>query len=194
MSRHAVLITVAIAVLRLLVLGPPVQAQDNPSTQGLADLRARAEAGEAQAQYNLGLKYGAYEDGPQDAAEAVRWYRLAAAQGHPQAQFALGVMYANGEGVSNDGAEAVRWYRRAAEQGDASAQNNLGVMYTNAEGVPQDNVEVHMWLNLAASRSSGADREGSVATRDRVAERMTPADLIEAQRRAREWHAAHQLP
>ena len=38
---------------------------------------------------------------------------------------------------------------------------------------------------------SGADRERTVATRDRVAERMTPADLSEAQRRAREWHAAH---
>ena len=47
-----------------------------------------------------------------------------------------------------------------------------------------------MWLNLAASRSSGADRERSVATRDRVAEQMTSADLSEAQCRAREWHAA----
>ena len=63
----------------------------------------------------------------------------------------------------------------AAEQGLAAAQNNLGLMYTNGEGVPQDNVEAHMWLNLAASRSSGADRERAVTTRDAVAERMTPA-------------------
>ena len=84
--------------------------------------------------------------------------------------------------------------RLAAEQGFARAQNNLVVMYTNGEGVPQDNVEAHMWLNLSASRSSGADRERSVATRDRVAERMTPANLSEAQRRAREWHAAHPIP
>ena len=41
-------------------------------------------------------------------------------------------------------------------------------MYSNGEGVPQDNVEAHMWLNLAAARLSGADRERSVATRDRV--------------------------
>ena len=103
-------------------------------------------------------------------------------------------MYANGSGVPQDAAEAVRWYRLAAEQGFARAQNNLGVMYTNGEGVPQDNVEAHMWLNLSASRSSGADRERSVATRDRVAERMTPANLSEAQLRAREWHAAHPIP
>ena len=131
---------------------------------------------------------------PQDDAEAVRWYRLAAEQGHASAQYNLGLMYDNGEGIPQDDAEAVRWYRLAAEQGSASAQNNLGVMYSNGEGVPQDNVEAHMWLNLAASRLSGADRERTVATRDRVAERMTPADLSEAQRRAREWHAAHQLP
>ena len=69
-----------------------------------------------------------------------------------------------------------------------------GAMYSTGRGVPQDNIEAHMWLNLAASRSSGADRERSVGVRDRVAERMTPADLSEAQRRAREWHAAHPVP
>ena len=97
-------------------------------------------------------------------------------------------------GVPQDAAEAVQWYRLAAEQGLADAQYNLGVMYANGEGVPQDNVEAHMWLNLAASQFTGEQRERTVAARDRVAERMTPADLSEAQRRAREWHAAHQLP
>ena len=49
MSRH-VRATVAVAVLSLAVLGPPVQAQDKPSAQELADLRARAEAGDTSAQ------------------------------------------------------------------------------------------------------------------------------------------------
>ena len=111
-------------------------------------------------------------------------------------------MYFTGKGIPQDDAEAVTLYSlaalgnlvSAAEQGHAEAQFTLGVMYDTGKGVPQDNVEAHMWLNLAASRSSGADRERSVATRDRVAERMTPADLSEAQRRVREWHAAHQIP
>ena len=103
-------------------------------------------------------------------------------------------MYDTGRGVPQDDAEAAGWYRLAAEQGYASAQNNLGVMYTNGAGVPQDNVEAHMWLNLAASRVSGEQRERAVTTRDAVAERMTSADLSEAQRRAREWNAAHQIP
>ena len=142
--------------------------------------------------FSFAYDYG--EGVPQDDAEAVRWYRLAAGQGDASAQYHLGLMYDNGKGIPQDDAEAIRWYRLAAEQGSASAQNNLGVMYGTGEGVPQDNVEAHMWLNLAASRSSGADRERSVGARDRVAELMTPADLSEAQRRAREWHAAHQVP
>ena len=67
-------------------------------------------------------------------------------------------------------------------------------MYADGRGVPQDNVEAHMWLNLAASRLTGDQREEAATDRDAVAERMTPADLSEAQRRAREWHAAHPVP
>ena len=74
MSRHAVRATVAIAALSLAVLGPPVQAQDNPSTQELADLRDHAEAGDADAQFTLGEFYTAGEGVPQDDAEAIAWY------------------------------------------------------------------------------------------------------------------------
>ena len=103
-------------------------------------------------------------------------------------------MYAEGRGGAQDVVEAAAWFRQAAEQGHADAQTSLGVMYAKGEGVPQDYVEAHMWLNLAASRSSGEQRERTVTTRDAMAERMTPADLSEAQRRAREWHAAHTVP
>ena len=131
---------------------------------------------------------------PQNDAEAVTWYRQAAKQGHADAQFNLGVMYSNGKGIPRDDAEAVTLYSlaafgnlvSAAEQGHAEAQFTLGVMYDTGKGVTQDNVEAHMWLNLAASRSSGEQRERTVTTRDAVAERMTPADLSEAQRRARD--------
>jgi hypothetical protein len=128
---------------------------------------------------------------PQDDAEAVRWYRLAAEQGVALAQTNLGVMYASGRGVPKDDVEAVRWFRLAAEQGVALAQTNLGLMYANGEGVPQDYVQAHLWFNLAASRLTGEERERAVRGRDLVAGRMTPAALNEAQRLAREWDAAH---
>ena len=147
MSHHALRATVAVAVLSFSVLGPPVQAQDNPSAQELADLRARAEAGDADAQLSLGLMYQWGRGVIQDGAEAVRWYRLAAEQGHPQAQFALGYAYDTGEGVPKDGTEAVRWYRVAAEQGRVAAKVNLGGL-----GVPEDTAEAVRWYRLAAEQ------------------------------------------
>ena len=90
--------------------------------------------------------------------------------------------YDNGEGVIQDYKEAVKWYTKAAEQGHASAQGNLGVMYANGEGVLQDNVYAHMWFNIASSNGSENNRKN----RDVVAEKMTPAQLAEAQKLARE--------
>ncbi|MSP33056.1 MAG: sel1 repeat family protein, partial [Pseudolabrys sp.] len=62
---------------------------------------------------------------PQDYAQAVKWYRLAADQGNAKAQSNLGLMYDNGQGVPQNYAEAMRWYRLAADQGLAEAQSNL---------------------------------------------------------------------
>jgi hypothetical protein len=85
----------------------------------------------------------------------------------------------------------MRWLRLAADQGDADAQLNLGIMYDNGEGVPQGYVQAHMWFNLAASRLTGEDRERAVRGRDIAADELTPDDLSEVQRLAREWDATH---
>jgi hypothetical protein len=52
-------------------------------------------------------------------------------------------------------------------------------------------MQAHMWFNLSASRRTGEDRETWVSARDIIAKLLTPDDLAEAQRFAREWHAAH---
>lgn len=96
-------------------------------------------------------------------------------------------MYAQGHGVPRDNTEAVKWWRQAAEQGSALAQDNLGLHYAEGVGVPQDFVEAHMWLDLAAAQG----HEFAIAGRDAVADRMTPAQIAEAQRMAREWLEAH---
>jgi TPR repeat protein len=74
---HATRFVAAVAVLAALVLCVPVQAQ----TPEIDALRVRAEAGDAEAQYNLGANYADGQGVPEDAAEAVRWWRLAALQG-----------------------------------------------------------------------------------------------------------------
>ena len=122
-----------------------------------------------------------------DYATALQEFKPLAERGDTWAQFNLGEMYFQGEGVPQDYAEAVRWYLRAAGQGLAEAQNNLGDMYHRGYGVPQDYVQAHMWFNLAATRLPPDRRFKAVWNRDLVAAEMTPEQIAEAQRLAREW-------
>ncbi|MGA7308048.1 MAG: hypothetical protein WBX05_03755 [Pseudolabrys sp.] len=89
-----------------------------------------------------------------------------------------------------DYATAVRLNRPLAEQGNANAQYNLGTFYDNGLGVPQDKVRAYMWFSLSAAQG----REGAAAFRDLIARRMTPAQIAEAQKLAREWKPNTQSP
>ena len=97
-------------------------------------------------------------------------------------------MYVEGRGVPQDYAEAVNWYRKAANQGDAMAQYNLGSMYADSQGVPQDYVRAYMWFSLSAAQG---DKDAG-KYRDLAAPRMTPAQIAEAQKLARDWKPTKQ--
>ncbi len=56
-------------------------------------------------------------------------------------------------------------------------------MYHFAKGVTQDYVHAHMWYSLAAA---GGEKVAS-KWRDILAEKMTPDQIAEAQKLAREW-------
>jgi len=142
--------------------------------------RKAANQGHARAQLSLGLAYQRGLGVPQDYAAALKWYRKAADQGYVYAQFHLGYIYDEGNGVPQDYREAAKWYRKAAGRGYADAQWALGNMYYNGDGVPQAYMMAHIWFNLAATNGHdlGADY------RDKVAERMTPAQIAAAQSRA----------
>ncbi len=133
-----------------------------------------------------------------DYATALKLLRPLAEQGNPKAQYNLGYMYAEGLSLQQDHAEAVQWFRMAAEQGNAGAQYNLGDMYGRGVfapptgsfslGISQDIVQAQMWFILAATqghKKAQIDQNG-------LAEEMTPDQIAEAQRMAREWRAKHQ--
>ncbi len=142
-----------------------------------------ATRGEVNAQAALGDIYRKGSLAPKDDAEAAKWYRRAAEQGDAHAQFNLGALAMAGRGTPQNDAEAAAWFRRAAEQGDSLAQFNLGTMYCNGRGVAQDYVEACMWFNVSASRGT----QMAASTRDRVERSMTPIDIYEAHKRARDW-------
>jgi hypothetical protein len=120
-----------------------------------------------------------------DYAAALNLWRPLAEQGNARAQAGLGFLYANGHGVPLDAAEAARWYQLAAAQGDALAQGSLGFMYEHGEGVAGDLVRAHAWFGLAAVGSVGALRDLFARDLARVATRMQPQQIAEAQRLAR---------
>ena len=116
------------------------------------------------------------------AADGAAFIRESAEKGIADAQYKLGGMYDVGKGVPQDDAQAAIWYRKAADQGHAAAQCALGLQCSQGKGVPNDAKLAYMWLCLASAR----DKQYS-ERRDAEASRLTPNQLAEAQKMAREW-------
>jgi len=174
---------------------PPQQAKPEApkSSNELQSIRfqsllEQAKKGDAPAQNNLGRMYAQGKGVPQDYIAAVKWFSKSAEQGIVEAQCSLGWSYYQGHGVPMDYAEAMKWSRMSAERGYPNAQHTLGDMYEKGRGVAQNLEEAYKWYNLAAARSTDNDQRNEyIKLRDSLAVKMTPAQIAEAQKRAREW-------
>jgi uncharacterized protein len=195
LTNISVVVFLAFASLNTRVAAGPFEDATAAFNRGdyeavLRVVRPLADQGNAKAQALLGTMYENGEGMAQDLAEGVKWLRKAAEGGEVSAQDYLGVLYATGDsGLEQDYSQAAKWYRKAADQGDPHAQNSLGSMYAQGEGVPQDYVQAYTWYNLAAkgfSASENERRKWAAFGRDLVASRMTPAQIAEAQKLARE--------
>ena len=93
------------------------------SSEAMEKLFQQAEAGDMDAQYNLGIMYYNGEGAPKDFQQAMNWFHLAAQQGDADAQFNLGIMIGRGEGVKKDPQISLQWFQKAAEQGHAEAKD-----------------------------------------------------------------------
>ena len=96
--------------------------------QSFGEVLRSAEEGVAAAQVLLGIMYDLGRGVPEDDAEAVKWYRLAADQGNADAQFNLGNRYANGEGVPRNDVTAYAWWNIAAASGHEDAIENRSII------------------------------------------------------------------
>ena len=128
------------------------EAQIEAEAKTFAGTKVKAEAGDAEAQTNLGVMYDEGQGVEQSFKDAVKWYRKAADQGDADAQSNLGLMYYKGQGVEQDFKEAFKWYQKTADQGEAKAQSNLGVMYRDGLGVDQDFKEAVKWYQKASDQ------------------------------------------
>jgi len=146
--------------------------------------RMAADQGNAKAQVALGSMYFMGLGVPQHFKEGLNWYRKAADQGNAKALIMLAEHHYYGYyNEPQHYKKALKWYRKAANQGVTLGQARLGIMYYKGQGVPQDHVTAYMWLILASVGGS----EHAVKNRDLLARSMTPSQIAEAQKMAREW-------
>ena len=111
----------------------------------LQELITNAEAGDAEAQYDLGAAYLKGKGVAEDKETAVFWFRKAAEQGYAAAQYVIGSTYCNDY---KDNEQAIFWLTKAAEQGYMNAQFNLGTIYYNIN----DTEHGRFWWEKAAEQ------------------------------------------
>ena len=141
----------------------------------ISQLQPLADAGDADAQFALGMIHTAGDDVPQDLTTALAWMRRAAEQNHLQAQYELGRFHTR-QGPRQDFAEAVKWLRRSAERGYPRAQLTLGMLYAAGQGVEQDMAEAYAWVSLA--EQAGDEMAG--ATIQQIADVLRDDELARA--------------
>ena len=179
--------TIALVLFLSTVAAPMVAVADEHRARGTYGEALQwyfdaADAGNAQAQFLLGLKYETGTDVGRDIAEAANWYEKAARQGNPEAQFKLATFLERGRGREVDRAAAAQWYERAAQKGFAPAQYNLGVLQLNTASSDAERIDGLVWLIKARN-------QGVAPAADFVAQvkGLWPAEIVaSAERRAAE--------
>lgn len=124
----------------------------------LRNIQELVRQGDPNGYFHLGLMHFKGWGVPQDYAEALRLFNLAAERGHPQALIWLGDAYADGKGVPKDNVEALKFYDLATSQAG------------------QGEIELSSVYRDLADKKKGA-----------LAPKMTAAEIAEAQKRVREW-------
>eukprot|EP00731_Ephydatia_muelleri_P036487 Em0263g12a len=113
-------------------------------------ITAKAEKGEAWAQYFMGMQ-GRYEANS-DQAKSLSWFQLAAAKGFSEAQITLGDFYADGSnGLEKDEEQALDYYLKAAQQGDIGGMWQVG-SFLSSHDISRlvDDMNAEQWLTKAS--------------------------------------------
>ena len=107
-----------------------------------------AQAGDADAMFNMGQAYKLGRGVPADKSIARDWYRRAAVKSHLPAQANLGIL----QFQAAEKAEAVRWLKSAADRGEMRAQYVLGIVHWNGDGAAKSLPLAYAYLVRAAAQ------------------------------------------
>jgi TPR repeat protein len=133
-------------------------------------LAAAARAGNAAAQYELGVQLAKGEGRPKNESAAHAWLLRSARAGYPKAQYAAAWCASVGFGTPKDEAEQRDWLIVAADNNELNAQYALGVILLD-EGDRQKGSE----LIEKAARQGNADAIGWMNAASKVGAPSAPA-------------------
>jgi len=134
-----------------LILAQSLWSQSKPITY-TEELESKAQAGDTEAQFQLGNCYFFGLGVPKKQIDGVTWYRKAAEAGHAEAQFNLGGCLWQGYGVEPNQLEAARWWRKSAGQNFAPAQISVGDCFLYGRGTEKNEAEAVRWFLKAAEQ------------------------------------------
>ncbi|GGB87747.1 hypothetical protein GCM10011352_12130 [Marinobacterium zhoushanense] len=140
----------ALAFATALTLGGCTQLQLLNANKPTQDLAQKADAGDVESQYQMGLHFTAGADIQQNYAQGLSYFRKAAANGHTGAQYMLGMGYYLGRGTAQDYAEARQWLELAAAKHHREAMHYLGEIYLNGYGTRAEPAWGIHWIGQSA--------------------------------------------
>ena len=132
-----------------------VSTSQGAQAKSLPDLRKLASQGDADAQWQMGVRYHNGEGVPRDDVQAMQWFLRAADQGHVTAQATLGAYYWAGRGVPQDLSKAYFWSALALAQGDENSKSRLeglASQMTQAQ-VSAARQQAEVWLHSHSQRA-----------------------------------------
>jgi Sel1 repeat len=168
---------------------------DQMRQDNLAEIKARADKGDPNAQLLVAEHYESGVGVERDYGEALKWARKAADQNDASGQHKVAESYAQGRGVEKDEAESLSWLLKAAHNGRIGDQIEVARRYYQGIGVKPNVVEAYAWLNVAAARPTKFEglQRFAAKQRDGMEKQMTTTEVTAAQKRARELAALLEL-
>lgn len=143
---------IPVVYARGIFKAPGEDARPKRKYQGfvLSDLEALAKNGDAEAEYELGIRYYNGIGVVVDQTRAFSYWLQGAKAGHLESENETGVCFARGEGVEKDIPQAIAWYSKAADEGSGDAADSMGVRFLYGRGVPQDSEKAFHWFQRGA--------------------------------------------
>ncbi len=150
--------------------------------QAIKWYRLAAEQGLVAAQMALASTYENGYHVPQNYAAAAKWYQMAAERSNVDAQSKTALSFWTGRGVPKNLVRAHMWANLAAAGEQSRYQDKINAI-TAGPGTPEE--KQNLIQILRDSRQEPVKSAADV--REAIEREMTPAQIAEAQRLAREW-------